>query len=90
MALLHPRRADEVTIPRIMLRYGWSGAVLSGDLALVDLPGAWNDGMRAWVSCRPTTRGLSAGHPLADGGGAIPDIPRALAADFTAAHRVPD
>lgn len=39
--------ADEVTYPaHVILRYRLELAMLSGDLALADLPGAWNDGMQ--------------------------------------------
>jgi carboxypeptidase Taq len=40
--------ADEVTYPaHVILRYRLELALLAGDLSLADLPGAWNDGMRA-------------------------------------------
>jgi len=46
--------ADEVTYPlHIMLRYGLERAMLAGDLALADLPGAWNDGMRDLLGVVP-------------------------------------
>ncbi|PXW57738.1 carboxypeptidase M32 [Methylobacterium sp. B4] len=39
--------ADEVTYPaHILLRYRLETAMIAGDLAVVDLPGAFNDGMR--------------------------------------------
>lgn len=39
--------ADEVTYPaHVILRYRLEQALISGDLALNDLPGAWNDGMK--------------------------------------------
>jgi carboxypeptidase Taq len=39
--------ADEVTYPlHIIHRYRLERAILSGDLAVADLPGAWRDGMR--------------------------------------------
>jgi carboxypeptidase Taq len=39
--------ADEVTYPaHVILRYRLEQALISGDLALADLPGAWNDGMQ--------------------------------------------
>jgi carboxypeptidase Taq len=48
--------ADEVTYPlHIMLRYRLERAVLGGDLALADLPGAWNDGMRELLGIVPPT-----------------------------------
>ncbi len=46
--------ADEVTYPaHIILRYRLEKAMLSGDLTLADLPGAWNDGMEALLGIRP-------------------------------------
>jgi carboxypeptidase Taq len=46
--------ADEVTYPlHIMLRYRLERAILAGDLALADLPGAWNDGMRELLGVVP-------------------------------------
>jgi carboxypeptidase Taq len=39
--------ADEVTYPaHVILRFRLERALLSGDLLLADLPGAWRDGMR--------------------------------------------
>ena len=46
--------ADEVTYPaHVILRYRLERALLSGDLALKDLPGAWNDGMKALLGIVP-------------------------------------
>ena len=46
--------ADEVTYPlHVMLRYRLERAMLAGDLALADLPGAWNDGMRELLGVVP-------------------------------------
>jgi len=46
--------ADEVTYPlHIMLRYRLERALLAGDLPLVDLPGAWNEGMRELLGVVP-------------------------------------
>ena len=46
--------ADEMTYPlHIVLRYRLEQALLSGDLALDDLPGAWNDGMRDLLGIAP-------------------------------------
>jgi carboxypeptidase Taq len=46
--------ADEVTYPfHVILRYRLERALLSGDLSVADLPGAWNDGMRAGLGVRP-------------------------------------
>jgi len=51
--------ADEVTYPlHIMLRYRLERAILGGDLALADLPGAWNDGMRELLGIVPTSDAL--------------------------------
>src|SRR5258706_5370200 len=39
--------ADEVTYPaHVILRYRLEQALISGDLAVADLPGAWNDGVK--------------------------------------------
>jgi len=46
--------ADEVTYPaHIVLRYRLERALIAGDLALADLPGAWNDGMRDLLGIVP-------------------------------------
>ena len=46
--------ADEVTYPlHVVLRYRLERALLSGDLPLADLPGAWNDGMRELLGIVP-------------------------------------
>ncbi len=46
--------ADEVTYPlHVILRYRLERAMLAGDLALADLPGAWNDGMRELLGLAP-------------------------------------
>lgn len=46
--------ADEVTYSlHAILRYRLERAMLAGDLALVDLPGAWNDGMRELLGIVP-------------------------------------
>ncbi len=46
--------ADEVTYPaHIVLRYRLETALLSGDLAVADLPGAWDDGMESLLGIRP-------------------------------------
>ena len=48
--------ADEVTYPgHVILRYRLERAMLGGDLALADLPAAWNDGMAALIGVRPPT-----------------------------------
>lgn len=46
--------ADEATYPaHVVLRYRLERAMLAGDLAPADLPGAWADGMRALVGVVP-------------------------------------
>jgi carboxypeptidase Taq len=46
--------ADEVTYPaHVILRYRLERALLSGDLALADLPAAWNDAMRELIGLVP-------------------------------------
>lgn len=46
--------ADEVTYPaHIILRTRLERAMIAGDLAVADLPGAWNDGMVALLDIRP-------------------------------------
>jgi carboxypeptidase Taq len=46
--------ADEVTYPaHVILRYRLEKALLSGDLQVADLPGAWRDGMLELVGIAP-------------------------------------
>ncbi|MDE0814390.1 MAG: carboxypeptidase M32 [Alphaproteobacteria bacterium] len=46
--------ADEVTYPaHIILRYRLERAMLSGDLLLSDLPGAWNDELKSLLNITP-------------------------------------
>jgi carboxypeptidase Taq len=46
--------ADEMTYPaHVILRFRLEQALLSGDLAIADLPGAWNDGMRDLLGIVP-------------------------------------
>ncbi|MGE0724103.1 MAG: carboxypeptidase M32, partial [Alphaproteobacteria bacterium] len=46
--------ADEVSYPlHVILRFRLERAMLSGDLVLADLPGAWNDGMRRLLGVSP-------------------------------------
>jgi carboxypeptidase Taq len=46
--------ADEVSYPlHVMLRYRLERALLSGDLQISDLPGAWNEGMQSLVGITP-------------------------------------
>ena len=46
--------ADEVTYPaHVILRYRLEQAMIAGDLALGDLPAAWNDGMKTLLGVVP-------------------------------------
>jgi carboxypeptidase Taq len=46
--------ADEVTYPlHIILRYRLEQALIAGNLAVADLPGAWNDEMQKLLGIRP-------------------------------------
>lgn len=46
--------ADEVTYPsHVILRYRLERAMVAGDLAIADLPGAWNDGMQTLIGVTP-------------------------------------
>ena len=46
--------ADEVTYPlHVILRYRLERAIISGDIDVADLPGAWNDGMRDLLGVTP-------------------------------------
>jgi carboxypeptidase Taq len=46
--------ADEVTYPaHVILRYRLEQALVAGDLAIADLPGAWNEGMKALLGIVP-------------------------------------
>jgi carboxypeptidase Taq len=46
--------ADEVTYPaHVILRYRLEKAMIAGDLQLADLPGAWNEGMKAMLGIVP-------------------------------------
>jgi len=48
--------ADEVTYPaHIILRYRLERALIDGDMALRDLPGEWNNGMRELLGVTPPT-----------------------------------
>ncbi|MEI7709900.1 MAG: carboxypeptidase M32 [Rhodospirillales bacterium] len=52
--------ADEMTYPaHVILRFRLEQALIAGDLAVADLPGAWNDGLRALLGIVPPddTRG---------------------------------
>ncbi|NKB56098.1 MAG: carboxypeptidase M32 [Alphaproteobacteria bacterium] len=46
--------ADEVTYPaHVILRYRLERAMLAGDLAIADLPGAWNEGLQGLLGVTP-------------------------------------
>lgn len=46
--------ADEVTYPaHVILRYNLERAMIAGDLAVEDLPGAWNEGMQRLLGITP-------------------------------------
>ena len=46
--------ADELTYPmHIVLRWRLERAMIAGDLAVADLPGAWNDGMKELLRITP-------------------------------------
>jgi len=46
--------ADEMTYPaHVILRFRLEQAMIAGDLAVPDLPGAWNDGLHALLGVRP-------------------------------------
>ena len=51
--------ADEVTYPaHVILRYRLERAMVAGDLALADLPGAFREGMQSLVGITPPTDAL--------------------------------
>ena len=46
--------ADEMTYPaHVILRFRLEQALISGDLAVADLPGAWNDGLTSLLGITP-------------------------------------
>jgi carboxypeptidase Taq len=46
--------ADEMTYPaHVLLRFRLEQALISGDLAVADLPAAWNDGMQSLLNITP-------------------------------------
>jgi carboxypeptidase Taq len=48
--------ADEVTYPaHVILRYRLEQRIISGDLAVADIPAAWNEGMKALLGIVPPT-----------------------------------
>jgi carboxypeptidase Taq len=51
--------ADELTYNlHVLLRFELEVALLKGDLAVADLPGAWNDKMKAYLGVTPPTDAL--------------------------------
>jgi carboxypeptidase Taq len=51
--------ADEMTYPaHVILRFRLEQALVSGDLAVADLPGAWNDGLHALLGVTPPNDAL--------------------------------
>jgi carboxypeptidase Taq len=51
--------ADEITYPaHVILRFRLEQALIAGDLLIADLPGAWNDGLRALLDITPPHDGL--------------------------------
>jgi carboxypeptidase Taq len=51
--------ADEITYPcHVILRYRLERAMIAGDLALEDLPGAWNDGLKTLLGVVPPNHSL--------------------------------
>ena len=68
--------ADEVTYPlHVILRYRIEKALLSGDLLVADLPGAWNDGMQDLLGTTPTDDTLGCLQDIHWPGGAIGYFP---------------
>ena len=51
--------ADEVTYPaHVILRYRLEKALIAGDMAAADIPGAWNEGMEQLLGVTPPGDGL--------------------------------
>lgn len=68
--------ADEVTYPlHVILRYRVEKALLSGDLSVADLPGAWNDGMEELLGVTPPDDALGCLQDIHWPGGAIGYFP---------------
>ena len=68
--------ADEVTYPlHVILRYRLEKAMLSGDLAVGDLPDAWNKGMQDLLGITPPNDGLGCLQDIHWPGGAIGYFP---------------
>ena len=68
--------ADEVTYPlHVILRYRLETAMLSGDLQVADLPGAWNDGMKQLLGVTPPNDRLGCLQDIHWPGGAVGYFP---------------
>lgn len=68
--------ADEVTYNlHIILRFELERAVVEGDLAVADLPAAWNEKMRAYLGVTPPTDALGVLQDIHWGSGAIGYFP---------------
>jgi carboxypeptidase Taq len=68
--------ADEVTYPlHVVLRYRLEKALLACDLPVADLPGAWNEGMRALLGITPPDDRLGCLQDIHWPGGAIGYFP---------------
>ncbi|MEM8915261.1 MAG: carboxypeptidase M32 [Pseudomonadota bacterium] len=79
--------ADEVTYPaHVILRTKLERALLSGDLALPDLPGAWNDGMETLLGIRPENDRLGCLQDIHWPGGAFGYFPTYTLGAMTAAQ----
>ena len=66
--------ADEISYPlHVILRYRLEQAMLKGDLAVGDIPGAWDELFTKLLGRTPPTDspGLPAGHPLGRGTGRL-------------------
>ncbi len=51
--------ADEMTYPaHVILRFGLEQALIGGDLAVADLPGAWNEGLKRMLGLMPPSDSL--------------------------------
>ncbi|NNG05441.1 MAG: carboxypeptidase M32 [Inquilinus sp.] len=79
--------ADEVTYPaHVILRYRLERAMIAGDLALADLPGAWNDGMAELLGVVPPTDALGCLQDIHWPGGAWGYFPTYTMGAMTAAQ----
>jgi len=79
--------ADEVTYPlHIILRYRLEQALLSGDLQLSDLPGAWSEGMADLLGITPPDNAMGCLQDIHWPGGAIGYFPCYTLGAITAAQ----